>query len=288
MVIIIRMNVLLGKETACPTKYSPEILTSIERRLSRKSLGLADDERSFIGCDYWNAYELSWLNSHGLPQVGIASIKAYANSKCIVESKSLKLYLFSFNQERFASMEQLRQTITDDLAAAFGGFVEVKIHGPHARVSTSCPVALLGECIDRAEVDIEHYEYKPELLQVDGDDVVSEMLYSHVFRSNCPVTGQPDWANIWIAYRGQKLCRKALLKYLVSYRNAQEFHEHCVEQIFLDIAKVSQAEELTVGGFFTRRGGLDINPMRSLKPVSDNAMALIEQFELSGFKTFRQ
>ncbi|MFN3964769.1 MAG: NADPH-dependent 7-cyano-7-deazaguanine reductase QueF [Silanimonas lenta] len=254
---------MLGKDVAYPTAYDPGLLFPIPRREARARLGLGE-ALPFVGVDVWNAYELSWLDSRGKPQVALAELRVPAASPQLIESKSLKLYLNAFAQERFANAEALRATLVADLSAAAGAPVSVSLIAPTS--PQAFPVSVLpGELIDSLPIAIEHYgPPDPGLLVADAAEWGEETLVSHLFRSNCPVTGQPDWASLQIAYAGPRLDRAGLLRYLVSFRTHSDFHEACVERIFLDLLARCAPAKLAVYARFTRRGGLDINPFRAL------------------------
>ncbi|WP_421865257.1 NADPH-dependent 7-cyano-7-deazaguanine reductase QueF [Motiliproteus sp.] len=262
----------LGQDTQYVCHYDPSQLFSIERANNWQKLGY--DKAPFRGFDLWNAYELSWLDPKGKPQVAIAEFRIPCDSSHIVESKSFKLYLNSFNLTRFDSMDQVQQHLVEDLSTAFGGPVTVAIQTLDA---TGIIEPLKGESLDQLDVEIEHYQPAPQLLSSGDGDPVDEQLYSHLLKSNCPVTGQPDWASIQIEYRGQPIDRKGLLKYLISYREHGDFHEQCVEQIFLDIYQRCQPEQLSVYARYVRRGGLDINPYRSTEAFSPDNIRLLRQ-----------
>jgi len=253
----------LGQSVAFPSSYDAGLLFPIPRTDARSKLGL-DDSLPFVGVDLWNAYELSWLDLRGKPQVALAEFRVPATSPNLVESKSFKLYLNSFAQERLANADALRATLIADLSAAAGAPVSVSLIAPTS--PQAFPVSVLpGELIDGVAITIEHYgPPAPELLKSDAQETVEETLVSHLFRSNCPVTGQPDWASLQIAYTGPRIDRAALLRYLVSFRTHSDFHESCVERIFLDLRTRCAPVKLSVYARFTRRGGLDINPFRAL------------------------
>lgn len=254
---------MLGKDVAYPTAYDPGLLFPIPRREARARLGLGE-ALPFVGVDVWNAYELSWLDSRGKPQVALAELRVPATSPHLIESKSLKLYLNAFAQERLVNAEALRATLVADLSAAAGAPVSVSLIAPTS--PQAFPVTVLpGELIDSLPIAIEHYgPPDPGLLVADAAEWGEETLVSHLFRSNCPVTGQPDWASLQIAYAGPRLDRAGLLRYLVSFRTHSDFHEACVERIFLDLLARAAPSKLAVYARFTRRGGLDINPFRAL------------------------
>ena len=256
-------NSPLGKRIEHTEEYSPALLHSIARSEGRSELGL-DGTLPFSGVDIWNAYELSWLNTRGKPVIATAEFRFPANSTNIIESKSLKLYLNSLSGSRFESAHGLCSVVRTDLGAAADADVDVRATLPPSGTSAVVEV-LPGVCIDGLEIDIARYDLAPELLadSVSSATEVTEHLYSHLLKTNCPVTGQPDWASILVSYRGPKIDREKLLAYLVSYRHHSEFHEQCVERIFVDLMRYCGPQNLTVYARYTRRGGLDINPFRS-------------------------
>ncbi|WP_246119412.1 NADPH-dependent 7-cyano-7-deazaguanine reductase QueF [Aliikangiella coralliicola] len=252
----------LGKPTLYISQYSPELLFPIPRSEKRDEL----DSRflQFNGEDVWNAYEISWLNPKGLPQVAIAEFRVSAGSEFIVESKSFKLYLNSFNQTSFESSEKVAAILTTDLSRATGKPVSVKLCSPQ-EFDLFAVSEFNGELIDHQDIEIDNYDYQPELLinACRPDSLVEETLVSHLLKSNCLITSQPDWASIQIRYFGPQIDRAKLLAYLVSFRSHNEFHEQCVERIFCDLKKFCEPQKLSVYARYTRRGGLDINPWRS-------------------------
>lgn len=253
----------LGKDTQYPDKYDKSLLFPVARQLKREELGLSS-ELPFHGSDYWNAYEMSWLNAKGKPQVAIGVFEFAHDSVNIIESKSFKLYLNSYNQTPFEHWEEVKERLTEDLTEAAQGQVQVQLYHPE-EFRLECPVTELdGLLLDDLDIEIEQYDYQPELLQLStsGDDV-EEMLHSHLLKSNCLITNQPDWASVQIEYKGKAIDHESLLKYLVSFRTHNEFHEQCVERIFSDIMRICQPQTLTVYARYTRRGGLDINPYRT-------------------------
>lgn len=250
----------LGHATDYPDRYAPSQLYPVARAPQRAALGI-HDRLPFAGVDQWTAYELTWLDHRGKPQVALASFGVPIESPSIIESKSMKLYLGSFAQTRYARAADLAATIERDLSAAAGAPVAVALQGPEAFAAQTIR-ELEGEILDGLPVTCDAYDVDPALLAANGD-VVAETLTTHLFRSVCPVTGQPDIASLQITYRGPRIDREALLRYLVSYRCHAGFHEHCVERIFVDVAARCGCEALTVLARFTRRGGLDINPFRS-------------------------
>lgn len=257
----------LGKQVTYPTHYDASLLLGIPRSQNRAALGLEAGELPFQGFDLWHAWELSWLDMQGLPQVAIGRFIFPCTSPNLVESKSLKLYLNSLNQERYADRESVCALISRDLSACAGAEVLVEMSALHER--NFAVQDLQGSCLDTLAVDISAYDdCKAELLQLEaGAGQVSETLYTDLFRSNCPITNQPDWASMVIIYRGQQIAHSALLAYLVSYRQHNDFHENCVERIYCDLMQYCQPQELTVRAHFLRRGGLDINPLRSSLPA---------------------
>jgi 7-cyano-7-deazaguanine reductase len=250
----------LGRRTRHVDRYDASLLFAVPRAPQRAALGITG-ALPFTGVDAWTAYELTWLDASGKPQVALASFDVPAESPSIIESKSMKLYLGAFAQTRFAGMTEVAAAIERDLSAACGAQVGVTLRGPSAFKSQSIR-ELDGESLDDLRVACVAYDVAPELLATRGD-VVEEALTTQLFRSVCPVTGQPDIASLQIAYRGAAIDREALLRYLVSYRCHAGFHEHCVERIFMDVSTHCRSEQLTVLARFTRRGGLDINPFRT-------------------------
>ncbi len=249
----------LGQGTAYVNTYDAGQLYPIARNLNWEKRGIERSRLPFTGEDIWNAYEVSWLNGRGKPVVRLAEFRIPASSSHIIESKSFKLYLNSFNLSRFENEAEVAALMVQDLSAAAGAAVGVRLIEPDA----SAPIgAFGGSCIDDLDVDVEHYQPAPELLSA-GREVVTESLYSHLLKSNCPVTGQPDWASIQVRYTGAQIDREGLLRYLISYREHGDFHEQCVENIFMDIWQQCRPESLCVYARYVRRGGLDINPYRS-------------------------
>ncbi len=266
----------LGKPATYIAQYDPSLLFPIARLGKRTEIGITGT-LPFFGVDIWNAYEVSWLNSRGKPQVAIATITAPADSPNIIESKSFKLYLNSFNQTKLASPEALLALLRTDLSAAFGAPVQVVLTGADAFVSVQLeePEGLL---LDRLDIEVSDYQPMPSLLSTDRNAVpVEETLVSHLLKSNCLVTGQPDWGSVQIHYVGTPINQEGLLKYLISFRDHNEFHEQCVERIFMDILQRCAPQKLAVYARYTRRGGLDINPWRSNfstgKPPSNARLA---------------
>lgn len=254
----------LGRRVSGSAQYDPSLLFPLARSEGRASLGLGEGVLPFSGVDVWHGYELSWLEAGGRPRVALGRIEVPADSPWMVESKSLKLYLNSFNGSTFAGAAAVRETIARDLGEATGGAVAVTLAGLDEPAFHG--VAAPGECIDEAPFAPPVEAPARELLHADADEWVEETLHSHLLRSLCPVTAQPDWATVVVSYRGPRLDRSALLAYLVAFREHQDFHEQCVERMFLDLDAVLAPETLAVQALYTRRGGLDISPWRSSEP----------------------
>ena len=258
----------LGKSTDYVDQYSPQLLYPIARQSKWKELGIDERRLPYQGVDYWNCYELSWLTPSGKPVVAMGEFAVPAHSANIIESKSFKLYLNSFNQSVFESFDAVEATLARDLSAVAGAPVQVRVLRLNDVVARGV-VEAPGHCIDEQDVTITHYDApRPELLQCDQAQYVQEVLHSHLLKSNCPVTGQPDWGTLVIDYHGPKLDQASVLAYLVSFRQHADFHEQCVERIYLDLLKCLQPQKLTVYARYVRRGGLDINPYRSSEAVS--------------------
>lgn len=252
-------DIPLGRPTDYPERYDASLLASMPRSESRTAHGL-DREPTFAGEDVWRGYEFSWLSKSGMPRVAGVRLGIPASSPHMLESKAVKRYLNSFAQSRFDSADEVRDALVGDLGAACGAAVEATVQS----LGEIAPVAgLSGQCLDGLDVEVTHYDYAPELLAVGHGPVVSETLHTHLFRSLCPVTGQPDWASLLIRYRGVTLDRAGLLRYLVSYRRHAAFHETTIERIFVDLKTLCGCQRLLVGGYFLRRGGVDINPFRA-------------------------
>ena len=254
-------NLPLGRETDHPHKYAPEVLCPISRQETRAALGLTD-ELPFNGVDIWNAWELTWLGPGDLPRVATAEIHVPADSPNIVESKSFKLYLNSFAMSSFASETIVAETIARDLSPCVGAPVKVSVlpvSGTEARQSTR----LAGTSLDELEVACTDWEVNADLLQADPSCTVAEDLHSHLLRSLCPVTAQPDIGSLQISYRGPRIDHAGLLRYIVSFREHNDFHEACIERMFVDLLERCACEYLTIYARYQRRGGIDINPLRS-------------------------
>ncbi|MBM9514589.1 NADPH-dependent 7-cyano-7-deazaguanine reductase QueF [Desulfogranum marinum] len=264
----------LGKTVTHSTTYDAGQLCPVARGPARQKLGL-HEELPFYGEDRWTAYELSWLNKKGKPVVAVGKIIFPCTTPNIIESKSLKLYCNSFNQTPFESEKIVQETMAKDLSRIAGEQVEVHLIPPE-RFELLRIAQPEGECIDGLDVDIVHYHIHPSLLETD-EEVVEQSLHSHLLRTNCPVTGQPDWATIVINYHGQQIVKESLLVYLISYRHHTGFHENCVERIFIDIMSRCKPDRLLVYARFTRRGGIDINPYRSTENGFANIGRLARQ-----------
>jgi len=250
----------LGKKSRYDSEYDPALLFPIPRKTKRDEIQVPA-KLPFQGADLWTGYELSWLNQKGKPCVGILELTVPCNTPRIFESKSLKLYLNSLNQTCFENTEGLQTIIRNDLNRATGGEVDVHIF-TWEQFNRFKILELPGTCIDGLDIDVDCYTVEPKYLQAKGPRI-EETLCSHLLKSNCLVTNQPDWGSVQIRYSGPKINQEGLLKYLVSFRMHNEFHEQCVERIFMDISRNCRPEKLTVYARYTRRGGLDINPFRS-------------------------
>lgn len=268
----------LGKTTSYVDQYDATLLDPIPRTLARSSLPLKDDDvLPFTGVDVWTAYEISWLNTQGKPIVAMAEFVFSAASPSIVESKSFKLYLNSFNQTQFSNWDSVRNRLKSDLESLTGATVTVRLMTLTEGMSLTL-AQFEGENIDDAEVVCSEYSPNANLLQLSNNrHNVSETLASDLLKSNCPVTGQPDWASLYVRYQGPAIDRASLLKYVVSYRHHKDFHEHCVESIFIDILTRCKPTKLTVYARYTRRGGLDINPFRTNCQEAPESLRLVRQ-----------
>lgn len=261
----------LGKASAYVDQYDAALLFPIPRAGKRAELGI-EGAPPFFGADLWTAFELSWLNQRGKPQVALAHITVPCETPNIIESKSFKLYLNSFNHTRFADAAEVQARLRADIsAAAWRGAAHPATVGVRLLLPEAFdrePVHELdGLNLDRLDIECTQYTPAPELLTAQFDEApVSEVLVSHLLKSNCLVTGQPDWGSVQIRYSGPQIDQERLLQYLVSFRNHNEFHEQCVERIFMDIWNRCQPIKLAVYARYTRRGGLDINPLRTSHP----------------------
>lgn len=251
-------DIPLGRHVDYPRHYDPGLLFPIARTHGRAPIGIAAGALPFVGVDRWHAYELSWLDARGKPRVATATISVPAGSPNLVESKSLKLYLNAFNAARFDSDAAVRACIARDLAQAAGAEVGVAFGLPPIDAETAMT------SLDELDIALDHYgPPRADFIAIDPHASVEETLTSALLKSNCPVTGQPDWARVSIGYRGPRIDREGLLRYLVSFRDHAEFHEQCVERIFVDLLRHARPEALSVEARYTRRGGLDINPWRA-------------------------
>ncbi|MGL4574506.1 MAG: NADPH-dependent 7-cyano-7-deazaguanine reductase QueF [Burkholderiaceae bacterium] len=257
----------LGKPSAYKDQYDASLLFPIARAAQRAEIGLTQT-LPFFGADMWTAYELSWLNMRGKPQVAMAQFVMPAESPNIIESKSFKLYLNSFSGTKLADAEALRSLMVHDLSEAAGASVAVKLILPDQ--FDDQPIAeLSGLSLDRLDIECEVFEPNASLLSAQTDELpVEETLTSNLLKSNCPVTGQPDWGSVQISYTGAPINQEGLLKYIISFRNHNDFHEHCVERMFVDIMARCKPDRLAVYARYTRRGGLDINPFRTSYPIA--------------------
>ncbi|WP_072569944.1 NADPH-dependent 7-cyano-7-deazaguanine reductase QueF [Enterobacter sp. SA187] len=267
----------LGKSTAYRDTYDASLLQGVPRSLNRDPLGLHADNLPFHGGDIWTLYELSWLNSNGLPQVAVGQVELNYASVNLVESKSFKLYLNSFNQTRFASWDEVQATLQRDLSACAQGDVSVALY--RLNELEGQPIAAFnGVCIDDQDIAIDNYDFSADYLEnAASGPIVEETLVSHLLKSNCLITHQPDWGSVQIQYRGPQIDREKLLRYLVSFRHHNEFHEQCVERIFNDVQRFCKPESLSVYARYTRRGGLDINPWRTNGDFAPSTGRLVRQ-----------
>ena len=253
----------LGQKTEYASQYDRTLLQPVPRALNRDGLGITQNQPFTIGADIWTAYEISWLNEKGLPQVAIADIYLDYQSQNLIESKSFKLYLNSFNQSKFADFNTVQQTMQRDLSECAQGDVKVRLN-PVVVYDSQKIDHLQGNCIDEQDIEITSYEFNADWLKdCVSNEIVEEKLVSHLLKSNCLITNQPDWGTLHIHYVGKKIDHEKLLRYVVSFRQHNEFHEQCVERIFCDLMHYAKPEKLTVYARYTRRGGLDINPFRS-------------------------
>lgn len=267
----------LGQASEYRDQYDASLLDPIPRSLARASLNLPE-ALPFTGVDRWTAYELSWLDTRGKPVVAMAEYEFLCTSPNIIESKSFKLYLNSFNQTAFDSWRQVAQRMEQDLSAACGAPVMVHLMPLRQALLTPGLGHFAAESIDDLDVHCDRYSPDATLLSLDPEGLeVQERLSSDLLKSNCPVTGQPDWASVYIHYSGPAIDRASLLRYIVSYRQHRDFHEHCVESLFTDILARCRPHKLTVYARYTRRGGLDINPWRSNCGEQPEALRLVRQ-----------
>lgn len=257
----------LGQQTEYVSEYDAGLLYPIARVDKWSEMGIESERLPFYGEDIWNAYEVSWLNLKGKPIVALAEFRLPHNSPNIIESKSFKLYLNSLNQMRYESAEFVQELLEKDLSQAAGAPVTVVLKDVD---SMSALVVLTPDfCIDDLDVEMGQYHPDADLLSLESDaSLVEERLVSHLLKSNCPVTNQPDWGSVFIDYKGPRIDHESLLKYIVSFREHTDFHEQCVERIYIDIMRMCKPESLIVYARYVRRGGLDINPYRSSMPIT--------------------
>ncbi len=270
----------LGQKTPYNSQYDPGLLFPIKRTVSRDALGLTT-ELPFRGEDRWTAYEVSWLDAQGKPQIRLAEFVVPADSPCIIESKSFKLYLNSYNQTVFENERTVLATMASDLSNVAGAAIVVRLLPLHYANQYSVQEPI-GTLLDNLSVDIRSYTPIPEVLRVSATDQANEVICSHLLKTNCPVTGQPDWASVFIEYTGQQIQHESILEYLISFREHQDYHENSIEQIFCDINDACQPKYLGVYARYLRRGGLDINPLRSSYPKGKSLL------EANSLRTIRQ
>lgn len=269
-------NSELGKASAYDPYYNPEKLFPISRQPKRADIGVFD-EIPFTGLDQWTHYEVSWLNTKGKPEVAIAQISYASDSPYLIESKSMKLYFNSFNQTRFDSLEDLTEIVSLDLSRKIAAPVEVLITPLAHFQQSSLALHPEGICLDHLDIEVNHYQPEPNFLEVSvNSPAIEEIVYSDLLKSNCLVTGQPDWGSVQIHYQGRAISHEGLLKYIISFRQHSEFHEQCIERIFMDIWRKCEPEFLAVYGRYTRRGGIEINPCR----VSDKSKLMLAHARL--------
>lgn len=264
----------LGKTSAYADQYDAGLLFPIPRTIKREEIGITD-ALPFFGADLWTAFELSWLNQRGKPQVALAHFTIPCETPNIIESKSFKLYLNSFNNSRFDSLEAVQARLREDINEALWRGAAARLSSASVRVMAADHFEfqqvqeLEGLSLDRLDIECSDYTPRPDLLKADHENPpVSETLVSHLLKSNCLVTDQPDWGSVQISYTGAAIDQEGLLRYIVSFRNHNEFHEQCVERIFMDIMRRCQPLKLSVYARYTRRGGLDINPLRTSHPMA--------------------
>ena len=265
---------VLGEKVSAPTRYSPEVLYPIERHHARNTLGYSS-EVPMYGVDHWHLYEVSWLNAQRSPEVFVGRLSVPAHSPCIVESKSLKLYLNSLNFTIFESVQSAQRTICDDLALILG--VEV-----YLELFDVVQDQLAGG--DLHGLNLDQYKHLPIVdtpsvaaLQTATDSIVRGAWHTHRLRSLCPITAQPDWASVQVMWEGPDVCPESLMQYFLGYYQHQEYHEQCVERIYLDLLGRFNPNFLSVQAFYTRRGGIDITPYRSNDPSAKPLVRLMRQ-----------
>ncbi len=266
----------LGKSSAYLSQYDASLLFGIARETKWRELGFSANNLPYVGVDIWNCYELSWLLPSGKPVVAMGQFIVPADSPNIIESKSFKLYLNSFNQSVYASFADVQALLVADLSKVAQAPVQVELKTLQEVVVEGLHEPL-GQCIDDLDISISSYDHPSAELLSCGVERIEEQLYSHLLKSNCPVTGQPDWGTVQVHYRGLNLDHASLLTYLISFRQHQDFHEQCVERIFLDLQRLLEPEFLSVSARYVRRGGLDINPYRSTEQTAISNLRLARQ-----------
>ncbi len=265
----------LGKSSQYESRYNPKLLFPISRSEKREELGMDPDHLPFFGRDLWYGYELSWLNTSGKPVVRVARFELSCDSDFLIESKSFKLYLNSFNQTQFESDSVVRDVLEKDLGEIAQSQVSVELMSVEQSEVLGFESAP-GTNVDELDVTVAAYNYDSSLLRK-AEGRVSETINTHLLKSNCPVTGQPDWGTLVVSYSGEAVEHESFLRYICSFRNHQEFHEQCVERVFTDLQSHFELDELTVYAQYLRRGGLDINPWRSTTQIQPQAIRLIRQ-----------
>lgn len=268
----------LGKKSEYDPFYNPDKLFPIPRKAKRDEIGVPD-LLPFYGFDLWNHYEVSWLNEKGKPIVALAEILYGCETPNIIESKSMKLYFNSFNNHKFKNELEVKTIIEKDIAERINGSVFVSLYVLPLDANSIGISNLEGMCIDNLDVECSSYVIDTAYLTTE-ENLVEEVIYSNLLKSNCLVTNQPDWGSVQIAYKGKQINKEGLLKYIISFRNHNEFHEQCIERIFMDIMQYCKPDELTVYGRYTRRGGLDINPYRSTKQISKEKLNKFKKIRL--------
>jgi 7-cyano-7-deazaguanine reductase len=257
----------LGQPSSYPRAYCPEQLFVMPRQMQRNQLGLNEDTLPFMGADLWTAFEVAWCAPSGKPHIGIAHITVDCQSPYLIESKSLKLYFMGLAHAVFEDVHTVQRCIETDLSRVLQSPVQVEIRAAD-QFDRERIGQLEGLCLDRLEIECTDSALAPNRLQVDtAEPPVEENLVSHLLKSHCAVTGQPDWGSVQVCYVGHPIDQAGLLRYLVSFRHHQEFHEHCVERIFMDIWQRCAPVRLQVYARYTRRGGIDINPFRTSYPA---------------------
>lgn len=269
-------DLTLGKPVRYTATYTPSLLQSVQRGPLRAALGIEGSTLPFHGVDAWTAYELSWLNRKGRPEIAAVHIEVPSSSPCMIESKSLKLYLGSFSQTPFARRADVQRTLESDLALAAKAPVGVTLVGLE-QLEADGVVRVAGSCLDVLDVEITHYEVDARLLRANPDMNARESLYSNLLRSCCPVTGQPDWGTVLVQYAGPAIDHASLLRYVVSFRNHSGFHEETVERMFVDIMARCRPNALSVQARYLRRGGIEINPFRSSRDETPTMLRTARQ-----------